>query len=158
MKDIAIKQLEERGVTIRDISKIVMEIQKKYQTLSYEECDEAILKVINKREVIHTILVGITLDKLAEERKLDNPLNDIILEDHGLFGIDEILSLSIINMHGSIALTNFGYLDKIKLGIIGKLDKVSKEKKECHTFLDDIIAAIAASAASRLAHSINDTL
>ncbi|MGI6329926.1 MAG: phosphatidylglycerophosphatase A [Bacilli bacterium] len=158
MKEKAIKQLEERGVTIRDISKIVLEIQKEYQKLTYEECDQAVLKVLNKREVIHTILVGITLDKLAEERKLDKILNEIILEDHGLFGIDEILSLSIINMHGSIALTNFGYLDKTKLGIIGKLDKLSKDKKECHTFLDDIIAALAASAASRLAHSTNDNL
>ena len=35
-----------------------------------------------------------------------------------VYGIDEILALSIVNIHGSIALTNFGYADKLKPGII----------------------------------------
>ncbi len=54
-------------------------------------------------------------------------------------------------MYGSIGLTNFGYVDKIKPGILAKLNDHNQEK--CHTFLDDIVGAIAAAASSRLAHS-----
>ena len=70
--------------------------------------------------------------------------------DDGLFGVDEVLAYGICNIYGSIALTNFGYIDKVKPGIIGKLN----ERKEgvCNTFLDDIVGALAASAASRMAH------
>ena len=75
---------------------------------------------------------------------------DIILNDEGLYGIDEILALSIVNVYGSIGFTNYGYIDKVKPGILQKLN--DKSDSECHTFLDDIVGAIAAAAASRIAH------
>lgn len=150
---VAIEKLKQRGITIRDISSLVIILQKNFNDFTLEQCDQAVLEVISKREAI---LTGIALDEMAEKGMMDKEINNIILEDNHLYGIDEILALSIVNMHGSIALTNFGYLDKTKLGIIGLIDKKGKKKKGCHTFLDDIIAAIAASAASRLAHSIED--
>ena len=61
--------------------------------------------------------------------------------------------LSICNVYGTIGLTNFGYVDKLKPGIIGKLDEIGKKTNKCHTFLDDIIGAIAAAAASKIAHN-----
>ena len=42
--------------------------------------------------------------------------------DEALFGIDEILALSIVNLYGSIGFTNYGYVDKVKPGIIKNLD------------------------------------
>ncbi len=153
-QEIVVKKLQERGVTIRDISQIVIALQQKYIPLTLEQCDTVVLEVIRKREPYHAILTGIAIDEMAEKEMLDKDINNIIVEDNHLYGVDEILALSIVNMHGSIALTNFGYLDKTKPGIIYKLDKLGKEKKGCHTFLDDIVAAIAASAASILAHSI----
>jgi phosphatidylglycerophosphatase A len=156
MKDdnnIIIKKLKERGVTIKDIAELVIFLQKNYHEITYEQCEKEILKVISKKEAIHAILVGIALDEMAERKMLDQEINDIILEDKSLFGLDEVLALSIVNMHGSIALTNFGYLDKIKPTIIGK---VNHDKNSCNTFLDDIIAAIAASTASRIAHSYKE--
>lgn len=156
MKDefeLAIKKLKDRGVEVRDISLLVYDLQKDYNEISLEECDDAVIKVINKNESIHAILVGISLDEMAEKGMMDDGINKIITEDSSLFGLDEILALSIVNMNGSIALTNFGYVDKIKPGIIGVIDKLGKEKKGCYTFLDDIVGAIAASAASRIAHS-----
>jgi phosphatidylglycerophosphatase A len=42
-------------------------------------------------------------------------------------------------------------LDKTKPGIIGKLD--GKKEGVVSTFIDDIVCAIVAAAASRLAHS-----
>jgi len=76
----------------------------------------------------------------------------MLLNDYGLYGIDEILALSIVNVYGSIGFTNFGYVDKLKPGIIGKLDREGKEAGKCNTFLDDIVGAIAAAAASSIAH------
>ena len=50
------------------------------------------------------------------------PLASMLRNDDNLYGIDEILSLSIVNVYGSIGLTNFGYLDKLKPGIIGSIN------------------------------------
>ncbi|MDB4896025.1 MAG: putative low temperature requirement protein [Firmicutes bacterium] len=50
-----------------------------------------------------------------------------------------------------IGCADFGYLDKTKPLIIGKLNDHKGEA--CHTFLDDLVAAVAAAAASKIAHS-----
>ena len=115
-----------------------------------EECLENVKAVIKKRETIHAILTGIALDELAENKALPEPLQSIIESDEGLYGIDEIVPLSIVNIYGTIGLTNYGYLDKEKVGIIKELDEKSNG---VNTFLDDLIAAIASSAASRIAHA-----
>ena len=147
------ESLHQRGVHIKDIAEIVFNLQKDYfENLTMELCRENIFAVLNKREVCHAILTGIALDELAEQNLIKEPLLSIIKNDEGLYGIDEIIPLSIVNIYGSIGLTNFGYLDKEKIGIINDLDK-GKSKNEVNTFLDDIVAAIAAAAASRLAHS-----
>jgi len=157
MVDIVIKKLNDRGVTIEDIAEITMFLQEKYSdNLTLEKCKEYVLDVINKRESINAILTGIAIDEATEKGLLDKEVSKLIMNDNGLYGIDEILALSIVNIHGSIALTNFGYADKLKPGIIKIIDNKGKQKIECHTFLDDIIAAIAASAASRIAHYENE--
>ncbi len=78
------------------------------------------------------------------------PLQDIVAKDEGLYGIDEIMALSIVNVYGSIGFTNYGYIDKVKPGILAMLN--SHEGPQVHTFLDDIVGAMAAAAASRIAH------
>lgn len=154
LRDLAIKKLEERGVLLQDIADITFNLQDKYQdNLTCDECLEMVNQVLDKREVIHTILTGIALDEVAEKGLIDKEVCDLIKADNGLYGMDEILALGITNLFGSIALTNFGYTDKNKPGIIGKVDKEGKEGIKCNTFLDDIIGAIAASAAARLAHT-----
>ncbi|MCK7485908.1 MAG: hypothetical protein MZU97_10435 [Bacillus subtilis] len=65
--------------------------------------------------------------------------------DNPLFGIDEILVLSICNLYGSIGLTNFGYVDKIE----ARHHRPARQARQgttghCHTFMDDIIGAVAA--------------
>ncbi|XFA98439.1 phosphatidylglycerophosphatase A [Candidatus Izemoplasma sp. B36] len=157
MKEICIRILNERGVTLDHIVDIVYGLQKKYvPDLTKEVCLDAILRVLGKREVQNAILTGIELDKLAEENKLSEPLQTLINNDSPLYGIDEILVLSICNVYGSIGLTNFGYVDKTKPGIIGELDKMGKQTNTCHTFMDDIIGAIAAAAASSVAHNAEE--
>ncbi len=153
LKEVAIQKLNERNVEIKDIALIVFDLQKQYiEKLTEKDCISTVYSVIDKREVTHAILTAIAIDEAVEKNLFDEIINNIIKNDDSLYGIDEILPLSIVNIYGSIAFTNFGYLDKVKPGIIGKLDKLGKEKKQCHTFLDDIICAIASSAASRLAH------
>ncbi len=87
---------------------------------------------------------------MLRKNMLPQPLQSILEEDEGLYGIDEILALSITNIYGSIGFTNFGYLDKSKIGIIKELNNKSNGK--VNTFLDDLVAALAAAAASRIAH------
>jgi len=144
--------LEARGVALDDLVELVMFLQKDYfPDLTKEICLENIEKVLAKREVQNAILTGIQLDLLAEERKLMEPLQSMVFNDEGLYGVDEIIALSIVNVYGSIGFTNYGYIDKVKPGILKKLN--DKNDHQNHTFLDDIVGAIAAAASSRLAHS-----
>lgn len=153
--EIARKKLEERGVTVNDIAEIVFEMQKPYNNeLTMEECIESVEMVLQKREIQHALLVGIELDMLAEKKMLSEPLQSIIESDEGLFGVDETIALGASLGYGSIAVTTFGHLDKNKIGIIRKLD--TKNSEGVHTFLDDMVASIAANASSRVAHKIRD--
>ena len=146
-----ILELRERQVELKDIAEIVYELQEGYyEDLTLEMCLDSVEAVLQKREVVHAVLTGIEIDLAAERGLLQEPLLSIIKSDEGLYGIDEILPLSTVNLYGSIGLTNFGYLDKKKSGIIDKLDKA--KNGTVNTFLDDIVAAIAAAAAARLAH------
>lgn len=157
LEEKARQLLGDRGVSIIDIAELVMFLQIEYiPHLSLETCIESVNAVLTKREVHNTILTGIQLDILAEEDSLLQPLQSIVAKDEGLYGIDEILALSIVNVYGSIGFTNYGYIDKVKPGILKKLN--DKSGGRVHTFLDDIVGAIAAAAASRLAHSNHNVL
>jgi phosphatidylglycerophosphatase A len=147
--------LEDRGVSIEAIAEIVYEMQFPYNDkLTLEECIVSVDKVLVKREIQHAILVGVELDRLAEQKKLSEPLQSIVESDEGLFGVDETIAFGAVLGYGSIAVTTFGHLDKNKIGIIRDLD--TKKANRVHTFLDDMVASIAASAASRLAHRLRD--
>ena len=127
MFELSIERLKMRGVEIIDIAKITYDLQKPYvPSLTMDICIENIKKVILKREVQHAILVGIDLDMLAEKKLLSEPLQSIVENDASLFGVDEIIALAIVNVYGSIGMTNFGYVDKLKPGIIGHLDNEGK--------------------------------
>lgn len=150
--EISVNLLKERGVNIEDIADLVMFSQAKYfEDLTKEEAIFNVERVLRKREVQNVIITGIELDKLAEKNKLSSPLNDILNKDNPLYGVDEVMVLSICNLYGSIGFTNYGYLDKLKPLILEKIDK--KVKGRCNVFLDDLVGAIAAAACSRLAHN-----
>ncbi|PSL26492.1 phosphatidylglycerophosphatase A [Planomicrobium soli] len=144
-----------RGVTNEDIAKIVLEMQLPYnEGLTIEHCIESVESVLRKREMQHAILVGVELDELAEQGKLSRPLQTIVGTDEGLFGVDEMIGLGAVLTYGSIAVTTFGHLDKNKIGVIRKLD--TKAGGAVHTFLDDLVASIAACASARIAHRTRD--
>ncbi|KKI93355.1 phosphatidylglycerophosphatase [Bacillus sp. SA1-12] len=144
-----------RGVKLEDIADLVYFLQEKYHPdLTMKECLENVDRVLTKREVQNAVLTGIQFDVLAEKGQLEEPLQTIIGTDESLYGVDEILAFSIVNIYGSIGFTNYGYIDKLKPGILQYLNDKSTGK--CHTFLDDIVGAIAAAASSRLAHRARD--
>ncbi|GAC44413.1 phosphatidylglycerophosphatase A family protein [Paenibacillus popilliae] len=143
--------LEKRGITVDQIAELVMFLQQQYYPeLTIEYSKYNVEQVLLKREVQNAVLTGIQLDILAEEGKLIPALQEMIENDEGLYGVDEVLALSIVNVYGSIGFTNFGYVDKMKPGILKKLN--DKSDGEIHTYLDDIVGAIAAAASSRIAH------
>ena len=143
--------LEQRGVDVTSIAQIAYDLQAPYYPeITLDQCIHSVREVLKKREVQHAVVTGIELDMAVEDGAFSPILTQIIASDAGLYGIDEILALSIVNVYGSIGLTNFGYVDKMKVGIIGQLD--SKTPGKVNTFIDDLVGAIAASAAARLAH------
>lgn len=151
MKELVKKMLEERGVKIEEIARLVVETQRRYIPVTQEIAVEVIESVLEKREVQNAILTGLALDIAAEKKYIEEPLLSMLLTDEPLYGVDEILALSITNIYGSIAFTNYGYFDKTKPGILGKLNE--HRDKQCNTFLDDLVAAIASAGCSKLAHT-----
>ncbi|MGI6344495.1 MAG: phosphatidylglycerophosphatase A [Bacillota bacterium] len=151
MKELVQHMLLERGVDLPDIAHLVLALQRPFHPrLTLQHCLDSVLAVLEKREVQYALLTGIALDRCAEQGLLPEPLQEAIVSDAPLYGIDEVLALSITNVYGTIGLTNFGYLDKIKPGILSKMNHRSPR---VNTFLDDLIAGVAAAASARIAHN-----
>ena len=149
--DECVQMITQRGVTMEDIADCVLFLQSKFHPeITREQVLPHIESILNKREVQHAVLTGISIDIATEKKKIESDtLQEILQSDASLYGVDEVLAYGICNLYGSIALTNYGHIDRVKPGIIAKLNC---HNGECHTFLDDIVGAIAASAASRIAH------
>lgn len=158
MYEIDKKLLEERGVTLEAIAEIAYRQQAKYNpNLNMEDCLESVKKIISYRDIFHIILLGVEIDKLTEQGKLSSPIQDILKADLGMFGIDEIFGLSIAQKYGVIGQTNFGDIDVNKPGIVKELNEHGKSGcEQCHTFLDDIVGAIAAAASTRVAQIMSE--
>ena len=90
MRDINIRVLEERGVTVDDIAQLAYGTQSKYlDNLTIEEMKNSVLDVLGKRDQFHAIILTANIDAAAEQNLFSEPLNSILNKDLGLFGIDE---------------------------------------------------------------------
>ncbi|GBF73987.1 phosphatidylglycerophosphatase A [Paenibacillus sp. 598K] len=142
--------LGRRGVNVQEVADIVYSLQRPYNAqLTLEECLQSVRTVLSKREVQYVMYTGIALDELAEQGLLPEPLQSIMVADESLYGVDETLALGITNVYGMIGLTSFGYLDKVKPGVIQRLNT---KGQGIHVFLDDLVAGLAAAASARIAH------
>lgn len=151
IRQAALTALAERGVELEEIAALTLYLQKDYvPSLTLSACMDSVQQVLEKREVQNAVLTGIELDRLAEQKKLSQPLQAMVEADESLYGVDETLALSILNIYGSIGYTNYGYIDKLKMGVLQRLN--DKSTGQVHAFLDDLVGAIAAAAASRIAH------
>lgn len=153
MQRINTEKLLERGVTIKDIAIIAYQQQYRYnKEIKMEDCIESVEKILSLRDIFHLLQLGAEIDRLTEEKAFRGPIQTIMENDLGVFGVDEIFGLDIARLYGAIGQTNFGDIDVNKPGIVAKLNEDGKSgKKACHTFLDDIVGAIAAAASTRVA-------
>jgi|GEM_PF-187089 len=145
--------LASRGVAVEDIVDIVDMLQRPYNPdLDRKLCEHHVLAVLRKQQTFHAVQLAIKIDEGVEKKEFNQQYNHIVGSDEGLFGVDESIATAIPLMYGTIALTNFGYLDKAKIGIIKELDSDHTEDK-CNTFIDDLVCGLVAAACGRLAHN-----
>lgn len=158
MTKFNIDKLNERGVTVEQIAEIAYNQQAKYnKNVDMATCIESVEKILSLRDIFHLLQLGAEIDRLTEEGMFKGPIQDIMNNDLGVFGVDEIFGLDIARLYGAIGQTNFGDIDVNKPGIVAKLNEEGKgDKKSCHTFLDDIVGAIAAAASTRVAQIISE--
>lgn len=157
MTRLCVEALKSRGVEVDDIADIAYKQQSKYTpNIHFETCRESVLKILSLRDIFHHVLLSVELDKMAEKKLFEGPIQDIIEQDLGLFGVDEVLGLDVARLYGVIGMTNFGDIDVNKHGIVSRLNEDGKKPGTVHTFLDDIVGAIAAAASTRVAQVINE--
>lgn len=158
MLKLNIDLLKTRGVSVEQIADIAYNQQSKYtKGIPFNVALESVTKILTYRDTFHCIQLGIEIDRLAEEKMFKGPIQDILYYDLGLFGLDEVFGIELAGNYGSIGRTNFGDIDVNKPGIVNELNELGKNEGVCHTFLDDIVGAIAASASTRIAQVINES-
>lgn len=158
MLEMNIETLNERGITLDAIADIAFQQQSKWSNdISLKVCKDSVEKILSLRDTFHILQLGAEIDRLTEDKVFKEPLRTILHEDLGLFGIDELFGLEIAGLYGTIGRTNFGDIDVNKPGIVGTLNEDGKGSNEaCHTFMDDIVGAIAAAASTRVAQVQNE--
>jgi len=149
MQKICIDILAERGVTVEDIAHVAYGAQSKYlDNLTMQEMVDSVMEILEKRDQFHSLLLAIEIDIAAEQKLFDEPLQSILADDLGLFGIDEAIAIQCAGNYGTIGVTNYGNLDVNKPG---KISILQNSRNHIHCFLDDMVGAIAAVAAIRVA-------
>lgn len=148
--NFVVSTIANRGVTQNDMAHILQQMTIEFvPEITIQECRSVIEDVMHKRDYLSTAMIMLDLDRLAESHRLSQPLNDIISADAGVFGVDEDLAVSIATLYGPIGVTNFGYLDRVKKGIIKKIDR---DASHVNTFLDDLIGATIAAGCGKISH------
>lgn len=148
--DWVVAELKKRKITPLAIGEIAYGMQHSYlPELSVEDFGRELGEVLKKREVLNILATGLALDDLANNSLLPSPLQEIVANDAGIYGVDESLALSIAQLYGSIAVTNYGYEDKDKPGIAKTLDN---NHGQVNTFADDLALALASAVIGRCGH------
>jgi phosphatidylglycerophosphatase A len=158
MLEMNIKTLKERTVSVEEIAEVAYRQQSKWtDEISMQDCIESVEKILSLRDVFHLVQLGAEIDRLTDERAFKGPILDILLQDLGMFGIDELFGLELAGLYGTIGKTNFGDIDVNKPMVVDRLNGDGKhEGGICHTFLDDIVGALAAAASTRVAQMTNE--
>lgn len=158
MLKMNVTTLKERGVSVEEIAEVAYQQQAKWsKDISMKACIDSVEKILSLRDTFHILQLGAEIDRLTEENLIREPIREILNSDLGMFGIDELFGLELAGMYGTIGKTNFGDIDVNKPLIVGRLNHDGKAGKTmCHTFLDDIVGAIAAAASTRVAQIVNE--
>lgn len=157
MLELNIKTLQERTVTVDEIAEVAFRQQQKWtDQVSMADCVKSVEKILSLRDVFHLLQLGAEIDRLTDEGAFKGPIQDILKIDLGMFGIDELFGLELAGLYGTIGKTNFGDIDVNKPLVVDRLNGEGKDGGMCHTFLDDIVGAIAAAASTRVAQILNE--
>lgn len=73
-----------------------------------------------------------------------------------MYGVDEIFVFFIVNVYGFIGFINYGYIDKVKLGIFVKLNEY--DGIVVYIFFDDIVGVIVVVVVSWFVYSYYDDI
>lgn len=152
--EFILTEFKKRNIFLSDLTELVLEGQKDYiSDLTKMEVNKAIIGFLNKREVQHSLITAFSIDNMAMSKNLPEPFQSIIEEDSPWYGIDETIALETAALGGSIGTSNFGYLDKLKPGVIGKMNDAQKRGHFITTMLDDQLCAIVAACEGKLAQN-----
>lgn len=148
--DYVVKELDKRGIDEWTVGNAAYAMQHQYYPdVTVEQFGSELTNVLKKREVLNNLAVGFALDDLANRSLLPEPLQTIVANDLGAFGVDEALALSITQLYGTVSSTNYGHADKEKIGFAKELDN---SKGTINTFSDDLFSALASAVCARFAH------
>ncbi len=155
---INIETLKERTVTVEEIAEVAFRQQSKWsKTISMKDCVDSVEKILSLRDTFHLLQLGAEIDRLTDEKAFKGPIQGILQTDLGMFGIDELFGLELAGMYGTIGKTNFGDIDVNKPLVVDRLNEDGKHAGGmCHTFMDDIVGAVAAAASTRVAQITNE--
>ena len=158
MLEMNIQTLKERTVSVDEIAEVAFRQQSKWsKTISLKQCRESVEKILSLRDTFHILQLGAEIDRLTDEGAFKGPIQEILKTDLGMFGIDELFGLEVAGLYGTIGKTNFGDIDVNKPLVVNRLNGEGKHDGGlCHTFLDDIVGAIAAAASTRVAQITNE--
>lgn len=148
--DYVVKELNKRGIDEWTVGNAAYAMQHQYYPdVTVEQFGSELTNVLKKREVLNNLAVGFALDNFANRHLLPEPLQTIVANDLGAFGVDEALALSITQLYGTVSSTNYGHADKEKIGFAKELDN---SKGTINTFSDDLFSALASAVCARFAH------
>lgn len=158
MLQMNIETLKSRTVSVKEIAEVAFRQQSKWsKSISLQQCVDSVEKILSLRDTFHILQLGAEIDRLTDEGAFKGPIQDVLKTDLGMFGIDELFGLELAGMYGTIGKTNFGDIDVNKPLVVNRLNGDGKhEGGLCHTFLDDIVGAIAAAASTRVAQITNE--
>jgi phosphatidylglycerophosphatase A len=157
MLKMNIQTLKERTVSVEEIAEVAFRQQSKWSDeVTMSMCIDSVEKILSLRDVFHLLQLGAEIDRLTDIGAFKGPIQEVLKVDLGMFGIDELFGLELAGLYGTIGKTNFGDIDVNKPLVVSRLNDAGKSGGMCHTFLDDIVGAIAAAASTRVAQITNE--
>lgn len=145
-----VQELDKRHINIQTVGRAAYQMQHQYYpNVTVEQFGRELESVLKKREVLNILATGLALDNLAQDNQLPAPLQQIVSNDMGEYGIDELLAIGLSQLYGTISTTNYGHADKEKIGLAAKLDN---SRGVINTFADDLFLALSSAVVGRFGH------
>lgn len=145
-----VQELDKRDINVQTVGNAAYQMQHQYYpNVTVEQFGRELNEVLKKREVLNILATGLALDNLAQSKQLPEPLQEIVENDLGEYGVDELLAIGLSQLYGTISTTNYGHADKEKIGLALKLDN---SFGKINTYADDLFLALSSAVVGRFGH------